>query len=164
MCSTALTQIFLTQQSLAFPSKSCLSICSHIIELWKILSFQSWMSYAFLLIFKKLLTKKPIPNQVLTHFPLSLFLGVYDSQTQFPCPPHTRCWLLAETILPQSRWLWRAEKSPALSSSSSLFVRGINNWVQADLPTASNIMYSGSFDGGNLPSQSYRRKSHKLCS
>lgn len=117
----------------------------------------------FLLIVKKLITEKPILNQILTHFPLSLFLGVSDSQTQFPWPP-TRCRPQTETTLPLRRWLWRAEKNPALSSSSSLFGKGINNWEQAALPNANNIMYPGSFDGGNLLSQSHRWKSCKLCS
>lgn len=56
----------------------------------------------FLLIIKKLITEKPILNQILTHFPLSLFLGVSDSQTQFPWPP-TRCRPQTETTLPLRR-------------------------------------------------------------
>lgn len=163
MCNTALTQIFLTQQSMVFSSKSSAFYLQPHNQTIENTFFPKLNITCFFLIIKKLLTEKPTLNQILTHFLLSLISGVSDSQTQFPCPP-PRCQPLAESTLPLHRWSWRAEKSPALSSSSSLFVRGINNWGQADLPTASNIMYSGSFNGGNLLSQSYRWKSRKLWS
>jgi hypothetical protein len=35
----------------------------------------------------ELLTEKQIPNQIVTHFCLSLFLAVCNSQIQFSCPP-----------------------------------------------------------------------------